>query len=45
MLVMMFMSTNERVMGKFVISKGMRIVGWVATIAMAAAVVGMFMTL
>jgi NRAMP (natural resistance-associated macrophage protein)-like metal ion transporter len=45
MVVMMFMSTNRRVMGKFVISKGMRLMGWIATAAMAAAVVGLFITL
>jgi Mn2+/Fe2+ NRAMP family transporter len=45
MIMMMLMSTNRKVMQTFVIGKGMTIVGWIATIAMFAAVVGLFLTL
>ncbi len=45
MTVMMFMSSNKKIMKSFVIGKGMKIVGWIATIAMFAAVVGLALTL
>ena len=45
MVLMMLMSSNPRVMGKFASgSKLLRTVGWLATAAMAAASVGMFLT-
>jgi NRAMP (natural resistance-associated macrophage protein)-like metal ion transporter len=45
MAVVMSMSTNKKVMKTFVIGRGMKIVGWIATLAMFAAVVGLFLTL
>jgi Mn2+/Fe2+ NRAMP family transporter len=45
MVLMMLMSSNPKVMGKFASgSKLLRTVGWLATAAMAAASVGMFLT-
>jgi NRAMP (natural resistance-associated macrophage protein)-like metal ion transporter len=41
MAMMMHMTANKRVMGNFPVSDGLRIVGWCATAAMAAAVAGM----
>jgi Mn2+/Fe2+ NRAMP family transporter len=42
MCVLMFMSVNQRIMGKFVITPLWRILGWMATILMAAGA-GMFL--
>lgn len=45
MLVMMLMCHNKQIMGSFTrVSKVMRLMGWVATAAMAAAAGGMFLT-
>jgi NRAMP (natural resistance-associated macrophage protein)-like metal ion transporter len=41
MAIMMRMATNAKVMGKFTISPTMRTIGWVATLVMALAVLGM----
>jgi NRAMP (natural resistance-associated macrophage protein)-like metal ion transporter len=41
MAIMMRMATNAKVMGKFTISPTMRMIGWVATLVMALAVIGM----
>jgi NRAMP (natural resistance-associated macrophage protein)-like metal ion transporter len=41
MAMMMHMTANKRVMGNFPVADGLRTVGWCATAAMAAAVVGM----
>ena len=41
MAMMMHMTANKRVMGDFPVSDGLRIVGWCATAAMAAAVAAM----
>jgi NRAMP (natural resistance-associated macrophage protein)-like metal ion transporter len=41
MVIMMRMATNTKVMGKFTISPTMRTIGWVATLVMALAVLGM----
>jgi len=41
MAMMMHMTANRRVMGKFPVSDGLRVVGWCATAVMAAAVAGM----
>jgi len=41
MAMMMHMTANKRVMGKFPVSDGLRIVGWCATAVMALAVAGM----
>ncbi|PMS33804.1 NRAMP family divalent metal transporter [Paraburkholderia rhynchosiae] len=42
MTLIMFMATNREVMGKFVLSMRLRIIGWTATGAMCAAAVAMF---
>ena len=44
MVVMMLMSSNPKVMGKFTVSRMLGGVGWIATIAMLAASTGMFLT-
>ena len=44
MAIMMLMTANSNVMGKFTIKGHLRIIGWVATAVMAAAVVGMAIT-
>jgi Mn2+/Fe2+ NRAMP family transporter len=44
MLVMMLMSTNIKVMGKFTISKYLQIGGWLATLVMFVAAAGLFLT-
>ncbi|NUN67145.1 divalent metal cation transporter (plasmid) [Pseudanabaena biceps] len=44
MLVMMLMSTNPKVMGKFTISKYLKIGGWLATSVMFVAAAGLFLT-
>jgi NRAMP (natural resistance-associated macrophage protein)-like metal ion transporter len=44
MVVMMLISSNERIMGRLVISWRLRVVGWFATAVMAAASVGLFVT-
>ena len=41
MTVMMLMTAQPRIMGKFTISGWLRAFGWVSTLAMAACVVGM----
>ena len=41
MVMMMIMTSNEDVMGKFMVTGPLRIIGWIATLAMAAAVTGM----
>ena len=42
MVVMMLMTARPEVMGKFTIKGGLRWLGWAATLAMTACVVGMF---
>jgi len=42
MVLMMKMASNSRIMGKFIISGRLRVVGWLATAVIAIAVVGMF---
>ena len=44
MAVMMLISSNGRIMGRLVISRRLRVVGWIATAVMAAASVGLFVT-
>jgi NRAMP (natural resistance-associated macrophage protein)-like metal ion transporter len=41
MAMMMLMMSNRNVMGKFVVTGMLRVVGWIATLAMAAAAAGM----
>jgi NRAMP (natural resistance-associated macrophage protein)-like metal ion transporter len=45
MTVMMLISSNPRIMGRLAISWRMRIAGWTATAAMAAASIGLFVTM
>jgi len=45
MVVMMLLGSNARVMGRFVIGKRLRWLGWLATLIMAVAVAAMFATL
>ena len=44
MIVMMLMGSSKKVMGKFIIPWPIKLFGWMATIAMAAAAVVMFVT-
>jgi NRAMP (natural resistance-associated macrophage protein)-like metal ion transporter len=45
MVVTMLMSTNPKVMGQFTLPRGLRAVGWIATLVMLAASIGLFATL
>jgi Mn2+/Fe2+ NRAMP family transporter len=44
MAVMMLMSANSSIMGKFEITGVLKIIGWAATAVMAAAAIGMGLT-
>jgi Mn2+/Fe2+ NRAMP family transporter len=44
MVVMMLLAAKPTVMGRYVISKKLKVSGWLATAVMAAAVIGMFAT-
>ena len=44
MVLMMAMSSNHAVMGRFTIGPGQKLVGWTATLVMFAAAVGLFAT-
>jgi NRAMP (natural resistance-associated macrophage protein)-like metal ion transporter len=41
MVIMMLMSSNKKVMGKFNVSGGLRVMGWIATAVMAAGAIGL----
>ena len=45
MAIMMVMTANRKIMGAFVVGGALRAVGWIATAVMAAAVVGMVVTM
>jgi NRAMP (natural resistance-associated macrophage protein)-like metal ion transporter len=45
MAIMMVITANAKIMGGFVVTGPLRIVGWVATAVMAAAVIGMVITM
>jgi Mn2+/Fe2+ NRAMP family transporter len=45
MAVMMLMAANAKVMGRFVVTRRLKWLGWMATGAMAVAVIAMFATL
>jgi NRAMP (natural resistance-associated macrophage protein)-like metal ion transporter len=45
MVVMMLLGTQRRIMGHYVIGKRLRVLGWLATVVMALAVVAMVATL
>lgn len=42
MVVMMSMAGNPKIIGKFVVRRRLKILGWCATTVMALAVLGMF---
>jgi NRAMP (natural resistance-associated macrophage protein)-like metal ion transporter len=42
MIAMMVMATRQEVLGRFTLSRRHQVLGWVATVTMAAAVLGMF---
>ena len=44
MVVMMLMAADSRIMGKFSITGPLRVLGWTATIVIAAAAIGMGFT-
>jgi Mn2+/Fe2+ NRAMP family transporter len=44
MATMMLMSANKKIMGKFIVTGPLRIIGWTATVTMAAAAMGMVIT-
>ncbi len=44
MVAIMVMAVRPKVMGQFVIGRGLKIFGWLATVAMGAAAIGMFAT-
>jgi hypothetical protein len=46
MVVVMLLAGNAKAMGRFTLNSGtLRILGWVATMAMFLAALGMFMTM
>lgn len=45
MVVMMHITTNKRVMKQFVLSRRLRITGWIATAVMIIAAAGLFLTM
>ena len=45
MTIMMLMGTREDVMGRFVIARRLKLIGWLATLVMAVAVAAMFITM
>jgi Mn2+/Fe2+ NRAMP family transporter len=44
MVFMMLMASNQRVMGKLTLPQHLKILGWVATVIMALASIGMLLT-
>jgi NRAMP (natural resistance-associated macrophage protein)-like metal ion transporter len=44
MVMLMFMASNKKIMGKLKIGKGLKYLGWLATVVMALVAVGMFAT-
>jgi Mn2+/Fe2+ NRAMP family transporter len=44
MAMMMLITSNKAIMGRFTIVGGRRIIGWLATAIMAAAAIGMLVT-
>jgi Mn2+/Fe2+ NRAMP family transporter len=45
MVVMMLLAAKPAVMGRFVVGRRLRILGWFATAVMAAAVIAMFIVI
>jgi NRAMP (natural resistance-associated macrophage protein)-like metal ion transporter len=44
MVLIMLMAANPKIMGQFVLAKPLKMMGWLATLVMAAAAIGMFAT-
>lgn len=44
MIMMMLMSANRKVMGDFTISRGLKFMGWLSTLVMLLASIGLFLT-
>jgi Mn2+/Fe2+ NRAMP family transporter len=44
MIMMMLLITNRQVMGQFIASRRLRLLGWAATAVMTIAVIGLFAT-
>lgn len=44
MVMLMLLSGNKKVMGEFTISKGMSVMGWLSTLVMILASIGLFLT-
>ena len=44
MAIMMLISVNKKIMGKYIVRGALRIVGWIATIVMAVATAAMIGT-
>ena len=44
MVMIMLMAVRKSVMGEFVLTKTLMVLGWLATALMAAAAIGMFAT-
>jgi Mn2+/Fe2+ NRAMP family transporter len=44
MAMIMLLAAKPKLMGNFALSKPLKVMGWLATFVMAAAVVGMFAT-
>ena len=44
MVMMMLITSNRKIMGKFVLSGALKVFGWLATAVMAAAALGMGIT-
>ena len=42
--MLMFMASNKRIMGKFRIGSGLKIMGWLTTLVMAGVALTMFAT-
>ena len=45
MITMMHMTANPKIMGKFPVHDGLRLVGWISTAVMAAAATAMIVTM
>jgi Mn2+/Fe2+ NRAMP family transporter len=44
MIIMMLMSSNRKVMGEFIISRSLKLMGWISTVVMFLAALGLLLT-
>jgi Mn2+/Fe2+ NRAMP family transporter len=44
MVILMLLAADPKIMKQFVIGRALKVLGWIATAAMAAAVIGMAIT-